>query len=358
MPRTAACGNNMKILLGMSGGLDSTFAAHKLITQGHEVEGAVLEMHGYTDVSSARESAEALGIKLHVIDCRERFSNIVIENFLDEYTLGRTPNPCIVCNSEVKFAALLEYALKCGFDAIATGHYAKICKKETENGPRYSLLRAIDTSKDQTYMLWRLSQDILSHLLLPLADDLKSDVRASAREIGLASADREESQEICFIPDGDYASYIEDKRGVSKKGAFINNEGKILGEHNGIIRYTVCQRKGLGIAMGERVFVTKIDPVANTVTLSPDDSYADFIEISGMVFSGIEEPPSGAELDLSVKVRYPAPPIKSKFTYLGNGLGRAELASPVRAVAAGQSAVFYDGNELVAGGFVDKSSLK
>ncbi len=342
----------------MSGGLDSTFAAHKLMEEGHTVEGAVLVMHDHTDIEGAKEAAASLGIKLHTVDCRERFLNAVIENFLDEYVLGRTPNPCIVCNSEVKFAALLEYALDNGFDKIATGHYAKVVKTEGERGVRFALSRSADMKKDQTYMLWRLSQKVLSYLTLPLSEDKKCDVREAAREIGLSAADREESQEICFIPDGDYAAYIEARRGVSKKGSFINNEGKILGEHNGIIRYTVGQRKGLGIAMGERVFVTEIDPVNNTVTLSPDDSYANCIEISGIVFSGICEPKIGEEISLSVKVRYPAPPIGAIFTYLGEGRAEARLSLPVRAVATGQSAVFYDGDVLLLGGFIDKSGMK
>ena len=347
----------MKILLGMSGGLDSTYAAHKLLAAGHEVEGALLDMHGYTDVESAREAAESLGIKLHVIDCRRRFENTVIENFLDEYLSGRTPNPCVICNSEVKFAALLEYALENGFDRIATGHYARINERVTENGVRHYLSRAEDAAKDQTYMLWRLSEDVLSRLILPLSEDKKPDVRDNARRLGLSSADRGESQEICFIPSGDYASYIEERRGESKKGFFINKEGKILGEHNGIIRYTVGQRKGLGIAMGERVFVTEIDPIGNTVTLSREDSYANHIEISGISFQGIDELGAGDTLSLAVKVRYPAKPVGAVFTYLGGGRGYARLDTPVRAIALGQSAVFYDGDSLCLGGFIDESRL-
>jgi len=207
----------MRILLGMSGGLDSTYAAHKLIADGHTVEGAVLDMHGSTDVRAAEEACASLGIELHVIDCRERFSDIVIENFLDEYLKGRTPNPCIICNSEVKFAVLLDYALENGFDKIATGHYARINERVTDGGVRYYLSRAADVSKDQTYMLWRLSQRVLSHLVFPLSDDKKSDIRECARELGLSSADREESQEICFIPSGDYAAYIEERRARQKK---------------------------------------------------------------------------------------------------------------------------------------------
>ena len=348
----------MKILLGMSGGLDSTFAAHKLIEEGHTVEGAALIMHEHTDIDGARESCESLGIRLHIIDCRERFAARVIENFLDEYTIGRTPNPCIVCNSDVKFAALYEFAIKNGFDKIATGHYARLVSVSSDGEERFAFARAADSRKDQSYMLWRLSQEILSHLILPLASDIKTDVREAARSIGLKVADREESQEICFIPDNDYASYIEERRGVSEKGDFIDTDGKILGEHNGIIRYTVGQRKGLGIAMGERVFVTEIDPINNTVMLSPKDSYANYIEISGIVFSGIKEAKVGERLALSVKVRYPAPPVETDFIYLGEGRAEAYLSTPVRAVATGQSAVFYSGETVALGGFIDKSSVK
>ena len=348
----------MRILIGMSGGLDSTYAAHKLISEGHTVEGAVLVMHRYTETDAAREAANSLGIPLHEIDCAELFEKQVVENFISEYLSGRTPNPCVVCNSDVKFFALYSYAKSNGFDMIATGHYASISSKQDEKGVLYSIVRAKDSKKDQTYMLWRLPQNILSSLLFPLSDIEKSEAKADARNIGLASVERGESQEICFIPDNDYASFIENRRGVSPKGNFIDNDGKILGEHKGIIRYTVGQRKGLGIAMGERVFVTKIDPLANTVTLSADDSYANRIEISGIVFSGKREPKPGEEMILAVKVRYLAPPVEAVFSYLGNGRGTARLSSSVRAVTLGQSAVFYDGNELALGGFIDKATLE
>lgn len=347
----------MRILLGMSGGLDSTYAARKLMDEGHVVEGAVLVMHKDTDISAARESADALGIPLHVVNAEENFEKSVVENFLDEYIHARTPNPCIICNREVKFERLLSFAIENGFDKIATGHYASVEKISIGNEERYALKRSRDIKKDQTYMLWRLSQKQLAMLTLPLSDLEKSEVREAAKGEGLVAADREESQEICFIPDGDYASFIEARRGVSKKGSFINNEGKILGEHNGIIRYTIGQRKGLGIAMGERVFVTDIDIKNNTITLSPDDSYADCIMISDVVFSGISEMNAGDERDLFVKVRYLAPMIKARLKYLGDGRAEARLESPVRAVTPGQSAVFYDGDLLALGGFIDSARL-
>ena len=211
----------MKILLGLSGGVDSTYAALALKNDGHEVEAAVLKMHSYTTIDEAEESAASLGIPLHVIDCAVPFENTVVENFVSEYSRARTPNPCVICNSEVKFEYLYSYAMEHGFDAIATGHYAKIRKITNEYGDLYAVERGADSKKDQTYMLWRISQKILSNLVLPLADMVKSDIRAKTKEAGLLSAERADSQEICFIPDGDYATFVEGRTGVSEKGDFI-----------------------------------------------------------------------------------------------------------------------------------------
>ena len=202
----------MKILLGMSGGVDSTFAALKLLREGNTVEGAVLKMHDYTTVDEAKESAAALGIPLHVLDCREDFEREVVQDLISKYRAARTPNPCVVCNRTVKFERLLRYALSHGFDAIATGHYAAVVR--TGEG-RYALRRAKDTKKDQTYMLWRLSQEQLSHLILPLSDLHKEEVRAASSDAALEAADRSDSQEICFLPDGDHAAFIESCTGRS-----------------------------------------------------------------------------------------------------------------------------------------------
>lgn len=344
----------MKILLGMSGGLDSTYAAYKLMRQGHEVEGAVLKMHSYTEISEAKAAADDMKIPLHVIDAEAEFEKCVVQNFVREYLKGRTPNPCIVCNSDVKFRLLLDYALENGFDAIATGHYAEVVKV----GERYAIKRAEDATKDQTYMLWRLPQDILARLCLPLANEQKREIREKARAEGMVSADRGESQEICFIPSGDYAEFIENRTYPSPHGNFIDESGRVLGEHKGVIRYTVGQRKGLGIALGERAFVTEINVEDNTITLSTKDSFADTIYLSGMVFSGVDEPSDGEELQLSVKVRYLAPPIPCTVKYLGDGCAVARLSRSQRAVTAGQSAVFYRGDLLAFGAFIDSSELQ
>lgn len=343
----------MKILLGMSGGLDSTYALKKLRDEGHEVEGVVLVMHPYTETELARESADSLSTRLHVINCEERFSKTVIPNFISEYKSGRTPNPCVICNSEIKFRVLYDYAIEHGFDAIATGHYADVVKITDEDGTRYALRRCSDERKDQTYVLWRLPQKILSKLVFPLYNNKKEIIRAEAKEAGLIAADRDDSQEICFIPDNDYAAYIESVSGKCPEGNFIDAEGNILGKHKGIINYTVGQRKGLGIAMGRRVFVTGINPVDNTVTLSPVDKLYDRVEVSGMVFSGMREPKEGSESKLFVKLRYLAKEKECTLIYRGNGKGSVILSEPERAITPGQSAVFYRDGVLMAGGFID-----
>lgn len=338
----------MRILLGMSGGLDSTYAARLLLARGHTVEGAVLVMHGHTDLTAAREAAAALGIPLREIDCRELFERVVVSDFTREYLAARTPNPCVICNSEVKFRVLLNHALENGFDRIATGHYARIVK----TGDRYAVARSADCRKDQTYMLWRLPQDILSRLIFPLGELTKEQVRAEAAREELVAADREESQEICFIPSGDYAAFIEERHGACPTGDFVDGEGNILGTHNGIIRYTVGQRKGLGIALGARAFVTDIDPVTNRITLSYEAKSDRAFKVNSLVFSGMEAAPCGEERRLKVKVRYLAPFVDATVCFDGSGGAAVTLASPVKSITAGQSAVFYDGDTVMLGGVI------
>ena len=341
----------MRILLGMSGGLDSSYAALKLKEEGHSVEGAVLIMHDHTEIESARYAAREVGIVLHEIDCRALFEEKVISDFVSEYTKGRTPNPCIVCNREVKFRVLLDYALENGFDKIATGHYARI--KSVGNGGKKVISRSCDEKKDQTYMLWRLSRDVIDSLILPLGDTTKDEVRAKALSLGLSSADKRESQEICFISSGDYGGYIEDRVGKSRPGDFVDADGKILGRHNGILHYTVGQRKGLGIALGARAFVTDIDPITNRITLSFAADEKSTFTVSDIIFSGIEERKEGDVCDLTVKVRYQAAPLSARVEFLSGRRARVMMDSVARSVTAGQSAVFYEGDVLAFGGFID-----
>ncbi len=341
----------MRVLVGMSGGLDSTYAALKLQRAGHYVEGAVLVMHEYSEAEAAKESADAVGIKLNVIDCTKAFE-AVKENFINEYKNGRTPNPCIICNPTVKFKYLYEYALAHGFDRIATGHYARVVRINGENSARYAVSRAEDEKKDQTYMLYRIPQEILSMLILPLCDDTKEEIREKAQAAGLSAAKKKDSQEICFIPDGDYASYIENRIGAFPEGDFIDPSGAVLGKHRGIIRYTIGQRKGLGISLGDRAFVTEIDPVSNTVTLSKEGIYKSSVTVRDIVYSGISEPSEGSVMRVKVKLRYLAKPEAATVTFNGDRSCTVILDDPARSVTPGQSAVMYDGDTVVFGGFI------
>ena len=339
----------MRILVGMSGGADSSFAALRLLDEGHEVEGAVLVMHDYTDTAAASVAAREIGIPLHVVDCRAAFEDFVVNYFVNEYKNGRTPNPCTVCNGAVKFKLLYEYARDNGFDKIATGHYARIGYE----GGRYAISRAEDLKKDQSYMLWRLSQDILSCLALPLWGIDKEEVRRTLSERGITSSKSPDSQEICFIPDDDYTSFIKNRIGEVEKGSFLDKDGNVLGEHQGIIGYTVGQRKGLGIALGKRMFVTRIDPEGNAVILSDTPDYTVNVNVSDICFSGISEASAGDVIEGEVKLRYLAWPIPAEAKFLGDGRAIITLKMPEKSVTPGQSAVFYQGDRVAFGGFID-----
>ena len=336
----------MKILVGISGGVDSAFAAKKLILDGHEVEGAVLVMHEYTELLAAREVALSVGIRLHEIDARGDFEKIK-ENFVNEYINARTPNPCIICNERVKFRRLYDFAMAGGFDAIATGHYAKVVGLDG----RYALAIPEDSRKDQTYMLYRLPQDILSRLVLPLSEGTKGEVRQLAREQGISAADRGDSQEICFLPDGGHTDYIESVAGKCPEGDFIDVDGRVLGRHKGIIHYTVGQRKGLGISLGERAFVTEIDPINNTVTLSPNMSGKSCVFLADTVYSGMTPPTEECEIALEVKLRYTAPLVPATAHLYPDGRATLTLSTPQK-FAPGQSAVLYRDGVVILGGFI------
>ena len=336
----------MKILVGISGGVDSAYAAKKLLSLGHEVEGAVLIMHEHTELDAAREAAASVGIRLHEIDCRADFEQIK-HNFVNEYINARTPNPCIICNERVKFKTLYDFAMANGFDAIATGHYARL---EQING-RYALAMPEDSRKEQTYMLYRLPQHILKGLVLPLSEGTKSEIRTLAAEEGISAANRSDSQEICFLPDGNHTDYIESVAGRSCEGDFVDTHGKILGRHKGIIHYTVGQRKGLGISLGERAFVTDIDPVANTVTLSPTLTGKEELTVTDIVYSGLTPPECEGEIELDVKLRYTAPLVRAALILHGDNTARVILSSPQK-FAPGQSAVFYRDGVVMLGGFI------
>ena len=337
----------MRILVGISGGVDSAFAAKKLMDEGHTVEGAVLIMHEHTELSAAREAADSLKLTLHEIDAREAFCQIK-ENFVSEYIHGRTPNPCIICNERVKFRLLFDYAMEHGFDAIATGHYAR---KTMVNG-RHALAMAEDLMKDQTYMLYRLPENILAKLVLPLSEGKKSDIRILADESGISAAKRSDSQEICFLPEGNHAGYIESVAGTCPEGNFIDESGRVLGRHKGIIHYTVGQRKGLGIALGSRAFVTKIDPVTNNITLSTEMTGESIVKISNIIFSGMASPAEECDEIFEVKLRYTAPLVRASAHIYPDGRAILRLEAPQK-FAPGQSAVLYRDGVVMLGGFID-----
>ena len=335
----------------MSGGIDSTYAVLKLRELGYEVEGAILKMSEHTDVPAAERAAEALGVKLHVVDCTGEFSSCVVENFVSEYCAARTPNPCIVCNREVKFKKLCECARSAGCDTVSTGHYARVLQNP-ENG-RYYISRGLDARKDQSYVLWRLSQEELGMLFFPLSDDIKTEVKERSKEMALPSAEAKESQEICFIPSNDHTAYIEELLGKKfSEGDFISADGRVLGKHKGVAKYTIGQRKGLGISLGKHAFVTSIDPVANTVTLGDEEElFKNEFDISDLIFQK-RFLSDGESARLSVKIRYAAKPAMCSVTVSG-GKAHVVLDESARALTPGQSAVFYDEDDVVFGGFID-----
>ena len=339
-----------KILLGMSGGLDSTYSVLQLKEMGYDVVGAVLKMSDNTDVEKAQFAADTLGVPLHVVDCTERFRDVVVQDFLNEYAAARTPNPCVICNRYVKIASLCDCAKSLGIPHVATGHYANVGFDE-ESG-RYYIKKAADMRKDQSYVLWRLTQEQISMLTFPLAQREKKDVRAQALEQNLPSADAEESQEICFIPTNDYISYIEEAKGVFPEGDFLDEEGRVLGRHKGIIHYTIGQRKGLGLSLGKPGFVTAIDPKANTVTVVSDESriFSTRLVCDTLNFQKLM-PMENGTIRAEGKVRYAAKPTMATVQIKGD-VAEVLFDSPVRAVTPGQSVVFYDGDDVLMGGII------
>lgn len=355
----------MKILLGLSGGLDSTYAA-ELLSKGHTVEGAVLVMHDATDITAAQSSAAEVGIPLHVIDVRERFEKYVVSYFVSEYSNGRTPNPCAMCNPNVKIGELCRFAASNGFDGVATGHYARIsCLPDS----RYAIGFGDDIKKDQSYMLWGLSQEQIKMLIFPLGDMKKSDIRENARAKGLSAAESEESQDICFITDGDYAEFIEKRIGVSPEGNFVDIDGNILGRHKGIIHYTVGQRRGLGVSTGCRMYISEIRAESNEIVLEPDGgALIKAMTVDGLNFQAID--PFALDdavicgddrivsLELTCKIRYAAPPVPVCVKLIlprGNvngAVAEVEFRDPLNSVTPGQSAVFYRDGVIAFGGWI------
>ncbi len=339
---------NKKILLGMSGGIDSTYAVVELRRRGYDVYGAFLKMTEDSDVEAAKRAADTLGVPLTIVDRTERFRDIVIHDFLTEYAAARTPNPCVICNRYVKIESLCETAKEMGIETVATGHYTDI-GFDAESG-RYYIRKAIDARKDQSYVLWRLTQEQLKMLTFPLSSLQKNDIKEEAKALSLPNADAAESQEICFTDD--YVSYIEERAGKFPKGNFIDENGKVLGQHRGIIHYTIGQRKGLGLALGKPAFVTAIDPQANTVTVTGEEKvFTDRLVCHTLNFMALR-PDDYEGLCVEGKIRYAAKPERAKVT-IKDGKAKVYFEHPVRAVTPGQSAVFYDGDKILFGGIIE-----
>lgn len=354
-----------KVVVGLSGGVDSAVAAYLLLKQGYDVIGITMQVTpknkafeereggccSLSDVNDARKVADKLGIFFYVLNFREVFEKKVINYFVDEYLAGNTPNPCIACNKYIKFDALLNKANIFGADYVATGHYAKVVKDE--NTGRTLLLRSKDSKKDQTYVLYNLSQYQLEHTLMPLGGYTKENTRKIAEEIGLVVAKKPDSEEICFIPDDDHGRFIKER--VPEKveqGNFVDVNGKVLGRHNGIAYYTIGQRKGLGLALGKPVFVSDIVPENNTIVVGNEEAifkdslYAE--DVNFIPFENLKD-----DMQVTAKIRYSAKETPAVISPYKNGV-MVRFDSPQRAITKGQSVVFYDKDVVIGGGIIRK----
>ena len=354
-----------KVMIGMSGGVDSSAAALLLKEQGYEVIGVTLEMFSDDDIAvctnaknngnlsgagDAERVAEKLGFQYITVDMKECFRKYVMEYFCNSYLSGRTPNPCIECNRCVKFGEMLKIAQKNGCDYIATGHYA-VCEYDEKRG-RYLLKRSADRSKDQTYMLYSLTQEQLAHIIFPLGNMEKSAVREIAAENGLINADKPDSQDICFVPDGKYVEFIEKFTGEkAQSGNYVDMSGKILGKHKGHINYTPGQRKGLGIALGKPAYVVKKDCKTNTVVLGDEsDLYTMSLIAENVNLISVEE--ITEPMRITAKARYSQKDCAATLSKAEDGRYLVEFDEPQRAVTSGQAVVFYDGDIVVGGGTI------
>ncbi len=342
---------NKKVLIALSGGVDSSVAAHLMLENGYECIGATMQLldNAEVQIADAQAVAERLQIPFYCFDMRKEFRERIIDTFIESYEKGETPNPCVLCNREMKFGLLHEKAAELGCDFVATGHYAKI---EESNG-RYVLKKAETVSKDQSYFLYSLSQEQLSRTLFPLGNYNKDEIRAIAENLDLVTARKKDSQDICFVPDGDYIKVIEQYTDKTyPKGNFINTNGEVLGQHQGLIRYTVGQRKGLGIALGKPMYVKSKCVITNEVTLCEDaELYSNTLTVGNLNWIAFSHPPTNFECSVRIRYRHIEQPAS---VTIDNGIANVTFKTPQRAATAGQSAVFYDGNCVLGGGIILK----
>lgn len=353
-----------RIVIGMSGGVDSSAAAALLIDQGWDVIGITLKLWpqdcvnraedkccGPQAVTDARSVAHKLNIPFYLVDEAEEFQKVVINYFAEEYKAGRTPNPCVMCNERLKFGNLINRAKQLGADHIATGHYARI---ERRDDGRYLLKRGRDLRKDQSYFLFSLRQEQLSRTLFPLGELNKSDTRDTARHCGLKTADKEESMEICFVPDKDYGKFLQQANLVQKhRGEIVDLHGQVLGHHDGIEFYTIGQRKGLGLTSPKPLYVVELDAGKNRVVVGDDTALdRDELRVERCNWISFEEPLAGMEV--VAKIRYNHPGTPATLTPLPNGVASVKLHTPQRAITPGQACVFYQADLVVGGGWISR----
>lgn len=346
-----------RALVAMSGGVDSAVTAHLIRAAGYAAMGATMRLQhsenaccSEKDIADAAEIAARLGMPHEVCDFTDLFEERVIAPFITAYENGCTPNPCVACNRHLKFSALYHYGRAHGFSLIATGHYARI--RYDEASGRYQLLRALDESKDQSYVLYNLTQEQLAHTRFPLGEMTKRAVRAMAAALGFPNAEKKDSQDICFIPGGDYAAFIEARTGKHyPPGDFVDAEGRVLGQHRGIIRYTVGQRKGLGLALPAPLYVTAVDVPGNRILLGEERSLYTKVLLAHDI-NLITPLTKRTPQRLTARVRYRQKEQPATVTLLEHDTLRVEFEEPQRAVTRGQAVVLYDGDVVVGGGII------
>lgn len=356
-----------KVLIGMSGGVDSSVAAALLVKEGYDVIG--LTMKTWTEdcstthqekccgpkaITDVRSVADQIGIPCYTLSHEEEFGKTVIGYFVEEYKKGRTPNPCVVCNDKLKFGTILSKARELGAEFVATGHYALVDHSREASGGRALLQRGKDKSKDQSYFLFNLKQEQLKATLFPLGNYRKEETRKLAKELNLRTHDKPDSQEICFVPDNRYANYLKDQAGVpAHRGDIVDKDGKKLGEHDGIEFYTVGQRRGLRVAGKSAYYVTGLDPQSNTVTVGSDED----LHCAGLVASRpnwISVENIAGSVPCEVKIRYNAEPVAATVEAMPENRVRVVFAEPQRAVTPGQAVVFYQGESVLGGAWIEE----
>lgn len=360
-----------RVVVAMSGGVDSSVAAALLKEQGYDVIGISLKLWDYDeaerkltgktccsldDIADAKDVCDTLGIPFYAFNHKPEFQKQVIDRFVSEYAQGRTPNPCVFCNQYIKFDVLLKEAEKLGAKYLATGHYARI--EKTEDG-KHHLVKGKDASKDQSYVLFHLSQDDLNRVLFPVGDYTKNEIRALAQKHNLVTHNKRESMDICFIPNNDHAAFIEKNYPEAKRepGNFVDRQGNVLGQHKGIDAYTIGQRRGLGESFGlDRMYVTEIRPEANEVVLDADPAYLEYTQVRAENFHFLRQPRDPQKIGLKVRYQRGEIPAALVAYHPETSQVEFEFLTPARAVTPGQALVAYDGDELIGGGWIERGS--